>query len=136
MNANVKVLSIAADQSSSASERAKIVGGLESIAKKIDRLREAEDAETAVRAEFEAHSERDLAATKAWIGSGAEGPQPSVNAKAHRALNEKLVISSAAAKAAKAAAAALAADAARLRDELNQTVAMMAEAALSGLHDR
>lgn len=65
---------------------------------------EAEAAERAVIAEIGALGERELAAVKAWVASGCEGPRPRPDAEARRVLTERLMAAIEAREAAEKAA--------------------------------
>lgn len=49
----------------------------------------AEAAERAAFAEIGALGERELAAVKAWVASGCEGPEPRPDPEARRVLSER-----------------------------------------------
>ncbi len=54
-------------------------------------LDEAEAAEREAIAAIGALGEREIAAVKAWIAGGCEGPQPRADAEARRVLTERLM---------------------------------------------
>ncbi len=67
----------------------------------------AEDVERAIIAEIGELGERELAAVKAWIAGGCEGPKPRPDVEARCVLTERLIAAIEAREAAEKAANAL-----------------------------
>ena len=85
-------------------ERARIVAELGEIDRKLSRLKEVEREEENVFKEIAALGEREIASVRASVAGDMTGPRPEPDAKARRALTERMARAVFATKAAGAVA--------------------------------
>lgn len=123
MSAKTNVIAIAGPSDPVAllhSDRDRIVADLVEIERKLSRLKEAEREEEIVFKEISALGEREIAAVRAYVSGDMTGPRPEPDAKARRALTERMARAVDASKMAKAVADEVEAQAAPLRKRLAQ----------------
>ena len=118
------------------SERASIIADLESVARKIARLGEAQKDEERIFAEIAKLGEKEIEAVKVWVASGCEGPQPQPDAGERARLTKRMAAAVDAARAAKAVAGEVEAEAVTLRARLAQIDAEMRTLKIASLESQ
>jgi hypothetical protein len=102
------------------SKRASIVADLETAARKLARLAEAQKNEERIFAEIAKLGEKEIEVVKAWVASGCEGPQPQPDAGERARLTKRMAAAVDAARTAKAVASEVETEANGLRERRAQ----------------